>query len=72
MNFSFFRSGTFWSIVVLCAYNLFTTLVAIFPNVAWITLVVNILAAISALYFHKTAVVAARIAALQEATCQQS
>lgn len=62
MNFSFFRSGTFWWVVVLCAYNFFTTLAPLLPNVAWITLVVNVLASVSALYFHKSAVVAASVA----------
>jgi hypothetical protein len=65
MNFSFLKSGTFWSIVVLCAYNLFSTLVPLFPNVSWLTFVVNALASVSALYFHKTAVVSALAAPAQ-------
>ncbi len=59
MNYNLLKSRTFWSMVVVIAYNFFTTLVPLFPNVAWITLVVNVLGFLSASYFHVAGIKAA-------------
>jgi hypothetical protein len=58
-NFSFFKSPTFWSSVVLVLSAVFTSLYAQFPNVAWIGTGVSVLSFISATYFHKQEVVGA-------------
>lgn len=52
INYSLFKSRTFYSAVVLVAYNFFTAIVPVFPNVAWIGTVVNLLGIIAVSYFH--------------------
>lgn len=52
-SYSLLKSRTFWSLVVLFLYNGFTSLIPVFPNVAWITIIVNALGFISISYFHQ-------------------
>ncbi len=58
-NFSFLKSPSFWSSVVLVLSAVFTSLNAQYPNVIWIGSAVSILSFISANYFHKQAVIGA-------------
>jgi len=61
-NYSFLKSKTFWSAVVLVAYNFFTTIVPVFPNVAWLSTVVDFLGMISITVFHQNGVNRAALA----------
>lgn len=63
MPYNILKSRTFWSMVVVIAYNFFTTLAPLFPDVAWITIVVNVLGFVSATYFHVAGVKKAAAAA---------
>lgn len=56
MTFNFLEDGTFWSVLVLVLFNFFTSIQPIFPNVIWITLIVNFLGVLSATAFHVSAV----------------
>lgn len=51
-NYSWLQSKTFWSTVVLVAYNFLTAIVPVFPNVGWISTVVNILGMVLITVFH--------------------
>ncbi len=41
-----------WVAVLVLVYNILVAEVAVFPNVVWLTVLVNILGPIVALYFH--------------------
>ncbi len=59
MNFSFLKSPSTWSEVVLILSAVFTTLNAQYPTTVWIGTVVGILSFISANYFKKQEVMGA-------------
>lgn len=59
INFSFFKSGTFWSSVVLVLSAIFTSLASQYPTVFWFGSIVSLLSFISVNYFHKQAVLGA-------------
>ncbi len=52
MNYSIFKSRTFWTAVLLGAYNLGTLYMGMFANVTWLPLVVNGLGMVLVTYFH--------------------
>lgn len=49
-------SRTNWSAVVLLAYNFFTAIIPVFPDVPWISTIVNVLGVILIVVFHSQAV----------------
>jgi hypothetical protein len=52
INYDILKSRTFWSAVIVIAYNFFATLVPLYPNVPWITVAVNVLGFVAVQYFH--------------------
>lgn len=55
-NYSFLKSKTFWSTVVVIGYNFFTVIVPIFPQVTWLSTVVDVLGFVSVNVFHVSGV----------------
>lgn len=49
-------SKTNWTAVTLVLYNFFTAIVPVFPNVAWISTIVNLLGVILVVVFHQQGV----------------
>ena len=62
MNYNSWISKTDWSAVVLLAYNFFTAIVPVFPNVVWISTIVNFLGVILIVVFHVSGVKTAALA----------
>ena len=60
-SFSFFKSGAFWSSVVLVLSAVFTSLATQYPAATWIGIVVTLLSFVSVNYFHKQAVLGAAV-----------
>lgn len=52
MKFSILKSRTFWTVVVLAAYNLCVAVVQIIPNIGWVSTIINLLGIVLATYFH--------------------
>ena len=59
INFSFLKSGVFWSNAVTVAYLFFGAVLNVYPSVTWINSVVVALNFILTQYFHKSAVLGA-------------
>ena len=62
MSYDFIKSRTFWTTVVVIGYNFFTTLVPMFPQVPWITTVVDVLGFVAVNIFHAAGVKNAALA----------
>ena len=58
-SYSFLKSKTFWSTVVVIGYNFFTVIVPVFPTVPWISTVVDILGFVAVNIFHISGINAA-------------
>lgn len=61
-DYSILKSKTFWTTVVLVAYNFFTAIIPVFPNVSWLGTFVNILGLILVTVFHVSGVKSAALA----------
>lgn len=61
-KYSFLSSKTFWSTVVLVVYNFVTAIVPVFPNVGWLSTIVNLLGLVLITVFHVSGVNAAAVA----------
>jgi hypothetical protein len=61
-NYSFLSSKTFWSTAVLVVYNFVTAIVPVFPNVGWLSTIVNLLGLVLITVFHVSGVNAAAVA----------
>lgn len=64
-KYSWLTSKTSWSAIVLVAYNFFTTIVPVFPNVTWLSTIVNLLGVVLVVIFHVQGVNNAASASLQ-------
>lgn len=58
-NYSFLKSKTFWSSVIVIGYNFFTVIVPVFPQVPWISTIVDILGFVAVNIFHVSGISAA-------------
>jgi hypothetical protein len=61
-DYSFLKSKTFWSAFFLVAYNFFSTIVPVFPDVTWLTSIVDFLGLLLITVFHVNGVNKAALA----------
>jgi hypothetical protein len=64
-KYSFLSSKTFWSTAVLVVYNFVTAIVPVFPNIGWLSTLVNLLGLVLITVFHVSGVNAAAVASAQ-------
>lgn len=61
-NYNFWKSKTFWTTVIVIGYNFFTVIVPVFPQVTWLSTVVDVLGLVAVNIFHVSGINRAAVA----------